>query len=311
MNRRAFLWTITATLGALRAGAFGHSDPPATEIALTLDDPKPDALAGMQGDEINRRILDAIGAARVKAALFVCGMRIDNPAGKAILEPWDAAGHEICNHSYSHRFYNSPRVSYEDYAADFVRDEPLISGYKHFRRRFRFPFLKEGDTAEKRDRFRALLHENHYSTGHVTVDASDWYIDQRMRMRLEKDPKANTVPYRDYYIAHIIDRARYYRQLGRDVLGHDIRHTILIHHNLLSALYLPDMMSALRGDRWKWVDATHAFDDPIFNRQPNILPAGESLIWALAKESGRFEDRLRYPGENDIYEKAKMDALDL
>jgi peptidoglycan-N-acetylglucosamine deacetylase len=51
--------------------------------------------------------------------------------------------------------------------------------------------------------------------------------------------------------------------------------------------------------------------DRVFDRQPNNVPAGESLIWALAKETGRFEDRLRYPGENDTYEKPILDQLRL
>jgi hypothetical protein len=45
--------------------------------------------------------------------------------------------------------------------------------------------------------------------------------------------------------------------------------------------------------------------------QPNILPAGESLIWALAKQSGKFDSELRYPGEDDVYENPRMDALKL
>jgi hypothetical protein len=35
------------------------------------------------------------------------------------------------------------------------------------------------------------------------------------------------------------------------------------------------------------------------------------LIWALAKESGKFEKELRYPGEDDVYENPRMDALRL
>ena len=35
------------------------------------------------------------------------------------------------------------------------------------------------------------------------------------------------------------------------------------------------------------------------------------LIQALAKESGKFEKELRYPGEDDVYENPKMDALKL
>lgn len=276
-----------------------------------MDDPKPDALAGVPGAEINRRILDTLAGARVKAVLFVTGMRVDNAAGKALVGEWDERGHLIGNHSYSHRNYNSAEITYEAFSADVLKNEPVIRGYRHFVRLFRYPVLKEGDSAEKRDRFRALLRQHGYRVGHVTVDASDWYIDQRLRARLEKGPKAKTEGYRDYYVAHIRDRARYYRRLARDVLGHDIRHTLLIHHNLLNALYLGDMMQALAADGWRWIDGARSFRDPVFRREPRIVPAGESLVWALAKESGRFESSLRYPGEDDVYEKLRMDALAL
>jgi len=62
---------------------------------------------------------------------------------------------------------------------------------------------------------------------------------------------------------------------------------------------------------WKPIDAVHAYEDPVYDLQPKTLPAGESLIWALAKESGKFDKELRYPGEDDIYENPKMDALGL
>jgi peptidoglycan-N-acetylglucosamine deacetylase len=302
---------MTGALAALKFGslsAFAASSP---ELAITMDDPKPDALAGMIGDEINRRILDALQREKLKAALFCTGMRIDNPAGPPLIRAWDAAGHLICNHTYSHRFYGSQKITYENFAEDFLKNELLIRGYKHFNRLFRYPFLKEGNTAEKRDRFRALLHEHGYRVGHVTVDASDWYVDQRLRARLEKDPKSDTAPYRDYYLDHIRDRARYYRQLAREVVGRDIRHTLLIHHSPLNAFFLGDLLAALRADGWNLVDAADAFRDPVFKREPKTLPAGESLVWALAKETGRYEGKLRYPGEDEVYEKPKMDALGL
>jgi len=54
-----------------------------------------------------------------------------------------------------------------------------------------------------------------------------------------------------------------------------------------------------------------AFSDKVFTRDPDIVPAGESLVWALAKETGKFESRLRYPGEDDVYEKPILDGLGL
>ena len=59
------------------------------------------------------------------------------------------------------------------------------------------------------------------------------------------------------------------------------------------------------------IDAEEAFSDEVFTRQPDTVPAGQSLLWALAKESGKFEARLRYPGEDDVYEKPVLDRLRL
>ena len=56
-----------------------------------------------------------------------------------------------------------------------------------------------------------------------------------------------------------------------------------------------------RSKGWGVIDAEEAFSDQVFSRQPDTAPAGQSLIWALAKETGKFEARLRYPGEDDVY----------
>jgi len=147
--------------------------------------------------------------------------------------------------------------------------------------------------------------------GHVTLDTSDWYINERMQQRLQQVPGAKLEPYRDYLIAHLLDRAVFYRRLALDVLGHDVRHTLLVHYSMINALFLDDVMTAFERSGWDWIDADRAYRDPVFLREPQTLPAGESLIWALAAETGRFKDRLRWPGEDDTYEKPKMDMLGL
>jgi peptidoglycan/xylan/chitin deacetylase (PgdA/CDA1 family) len=286
------------------------SDAARPQIALTLDDPTLKLGSVLKWQEANTRILKAIGAKDIRAALFVCGMRVDEADGAKLLSAWDEAGHLICNHSYSHKFYGE-QTSYADFAVDFLKNEKVIAPYHNRKALFRYPFLKEGDTADKRDRFRALLKERGYRVGHVTIDASDWYVSQRFVDRLGKQPNASVAPYRDYLAAHLLDRAAFYRQLALDVVGRDIRHTILVHFNPLNAYVLPDVLAAFEKAGWQWIDASLAFEDPVFRSQPQIVPAGESLVWALAKETGRFEDRLRYPGEDDAYEKPKMDAAGL
>jgi hypothetical protein len=186
-----------------------------------------------------------------------------------------------------------------------------LRGYSGFRKWFRFPALKEGQTRELRDRFRAFLAQHGYRNGAVTIDASDWYYNQRLLARIEADRGFDATLYQQPYLDHIWDRSRFYDQLSRDVLGRSVPHTLLIHYNLLNSLFLGDLLAMFRSKGWDVLDAEEAFSDRVFNRQPDTAPAGESLIWALAKETGKFEDRLRYPGEDDVYEKPMLDRLGL
>src|SRR5258706_15140569 len=327
MKRRKFLSHAKKSAGPfcsqffpppLRDSLFSQTAVPKTspnnsarpQLALTLDDPTLSLASVLKWQEANSRILKAISEKDVRAALFVCGMRVDEADGAKLLSSWDQAGHLICNHSYSHKFYGE-QTSYADFAVDFLKNEKVIASYRNRTALFRYPFLKEGDTADKRDRFRLLLKERGYRVGHVTIDASDWYVSQRFVDRLAKQPKAAITPYRDYLVAHLLDRAAFYRQLALDVFGRGIRHTLLVRFNPLNAFVLPDVLNAFEVAGGQWIDASLAFEDPIFRSQPQTLPAGESLVWALAKETGRFEDRLRYPGEDDVYESPKMDARGL
>ncbi|MGH9903430.1 MAG: polysaccharide deacetylase family protein, partial [Pyrinomonadaceae bacterium] len=220
-------------------------------------------------------------------------------------------GHIIANHSYSHHYYHSSKVGLEAYSQDVLRGEEVIRGLRNFRKLFRFPYLKEGNTVEKRDGMRAFLRERGYRNGHVTIDASDWYVDQRMSSRLAKDPAADVTPYRDFYLKHLWERSLFYDDLARKVLGRGVRHTLLLHHNVLNGLFLGDVLRMYQDKGWKLIDAAEAFNDPVYRSSPNTLPAGESLVWALAKETGKFDGLLRYPGEDGEYEKAAMDKLSL
>lgn len=79
----------------------------------------------------------------------------------------------------------------------------------------------------------------------------------------------------------------------------------------MNTLFLDDLLKMFESKGWQPIDAQAAFADAVFDRQPNTAPAGESLIWALAKETGRFDSELRYPGEDDVYEKPILDRLGL
>jgi hypothetical protein len=258
--------------------------------------------------EAEDRLLDALHGTRV--FLFAIGQAVDNEHGSRILKSWSDAGHLIGNHTYDH-IPLTGRTTPPEFEAGILQNEQALRGYSGFRKWFRFPSLKEGATREIRDRLRQFLASNSYRNGAVTIDASDWYYNQRLLDRVQSDPSFDVNRYREPYLSHIWDRAQYYDSLSREVLGRGVAHTLLIHYNLLNALFLSDLLAMFRSKGWGIVDAGEAFADKVFIRQPDIVPAGESLIWALAKETRKFDSRLRYPGEDDVYEKPVLDRLRL
>jgi peptidoglycan/xylan/chitin deacetylase (PgdA/CDA1 family) len=282
------------------------------QVAITIDDIalNADDTPLLSMGERNARILQALKAnGDLQAALFVCGMRIDNEQGKRLLAEWDKANHLIGNHSYSHFYF--PSVDLEKFSKDVARGEAMIAGLRNFRKLFRFPYLKEGNTPEKRDGMRKFLRENGYKQGYVTIDTSEWAIDARLRKRLKQNPQADLKPYRDFYLEHIWERTVFYDDLAKKVWKKPVRHTVLIHHNLVTALFLDDLIKMFRKKGWKVISAEKAFKDRVFSASPSIAPAGESIIWSLAKESGKFDSLLRYPAEDERYERKRMDELGL
>ena len=280
-------------------------------VSFTFDDGVTNDMPSYAFERWNNMLLGHLDKAGVKSVLFSMGHNKLDEKGMSLLASWNDRGHRIGNHTFSHPNYNSKTVTFEQFRDEFLKNDSLISKYSNYQRLFRFPYLKEGDTREKVDRFRALMEEHQYRNGHVTIDASDWYVDSRLRNRLRKDPNASIDGFRKFYLEHLYNRAIYYEDLAFKITGRHISHTLLLHHNLTSALFLGDLIALFRSRGWKIIDAEEAFRDEIFQRQPANLPAGESLIWALAKESGKFEALLRYPAEDSKYEMDEMDRLGL
>jgi peptidoglycan-N-acetylglucosamine deacetylase len=312
MNRRTFTKSLAVTAAALGLGgvpAFAHKSAP--QFSITMDDFFWQGAIKQTAQERNASILDTFSKHSIKAAAFVVGRNVEAQDGKDIIAAWDKAGHLIGNHTYSHRDFNAPEADVKTYSEDILRAEALLKDYPRFRKYLRFPMLKEGDTAEKRDGMRSFMTQNGYRNGHVSIDNSDWAIDQRLTARLKKDPNADLKPYREFYLEHMWSRADYYDSLASRVAGRPVKHTILVHFNLLNGLFLDDVIAMLKGKGWQPIDAEEAYTDAVFLAQPKVVPAGESIIWSIAKEKGTIAKTLRYPAEDSTYENKRMNKLGL
>lgn len=280
-------------------------------ISFTFDDGKTADLAGFKLHDWHGRILSALAKHQTKAIMFVAGHNKKSKQGIYMLTSWNNAGHYLANHTLNHPNFNQEEVTLEQYKNELLANDLIIKEYSNYLKLFRFPYLKEGNTPEKVVGFRTFLKEQGYKHGHVTIDCSDWYIDSRLRNRLTNQPDADVSGFKTYYINHIYQKALFYDSLAMALTGRHINHSLLLHHNLAAALFLDDLIAHFKTKGWRIMDAREAYRDKIYSTITRTIPAGESLTWSMAKESGRFESQLRYPAEGDQYEKAAMDSLGL
>jgi len=279
------------------------------KISLFFDDGMTYDRPGYTLKEWNGLLLDKLRHNDVQSILFVAGLNKFEGKGKYIIQSWNDNGHLIANHTMTHPNYNNKDVTTEGYRSELLSNDSLINGYSNYAKFFRFPYLKEGNTPEKVASFRSFMRKKGYRNGYVTIDASDWYIDMRLVERLKENPDADLTGFKKFYLEHIWERAQFYEKLSYKLNGRHINHTLLLHHNLAAALFIDDLIKMFKDKGWEPISAEEAYSDPVYETAPNY--AGESLIYALAKDSGNYEDILRYPAEDSRYERKRMNELGL
>ncbi|WP_370682294.1 polysaccharide deacetylase family protein [Comamonas sp. GB3 AK4-5] len=257
----------------------------------------------------NQQMLASLKAAEVSAMVFPSLVRTGGEAGLELIREWGRQGHAVGNHTASHHSLASAQVSLADFIADVQQAEASLRSMPRWTSMLRFPYLKEGDTLEKRDGMRRWMQSAGYRAAPVSIDASDWYYNQIYSVWMELGQAGKAEQVKAAYIAHLLDRGAYYDGLARQVLGRSPAHVLLLHTSRINAAALADVIAAFRAQGWTVVSPEMAFADPLYAMQPDTLPAGESVIWAMAKV--RQLPGLRYPAEDAVYEAPALEAQGL
>ena len=258
-------WLLPLLLGLLAACAHAEdtpAQPPEKRIALTFDDAPRAPGAFLSKDERTRSLIDSLGEAGVEqAAFFVNPGHIKGPEDERRIAAYVAAGHVIADHSATHPQLSNTEVA--DYLADIDAGEAWLRGREGYRPWFRYPYLDEGRGDEaKRDAVRAGLAERGLSDGYVTVEASDWFYEDAARKAVAKGQEIDRDALRDLYVQVHVDAAEFYDQLARDVTGRSPAHVMLLHETDLAALFIDDLVAALRAKGWTIITADEAYADP-------------------------------------------------
>ncbi|MEL7189050.1 MAG: polysaccharide deacetylase family protein [Pseudomonadota bacterium] len=291
---------LTACAASPQSVAQDNSMPvtAAKRIAFTFDDTPRHAGAFFTEDERTRLMIKALrdGGARQGAFFINPGKIPERPGAEARIAAYIEAGHVIANHTFSH-----PRLSRTEtgeYIADIDQASQWLSGREGTRAWFRYPYLDEGrNDKSKRDAVRDALKARGLINASPTVDASDWWIDSALG-KAEREGKAydQAAAGRVFVEVHV-EAAEFYNALALETYDRPIVHNILLHETDLSALFLGDLIAALKEAGWTIVTADEAFADPVYKGAPDVPSAQGTLVELAAWHKGIGSQRW-YPGND-------------
>ena len=198
---------------------------------------------------------------------FVNGDKLaSRPGAPEALQIWLDAGMNIGNHSWSHMSLTTNTA--EAFEQDIAKNEPTLGQYGEVRdwRWFRFPYLEEGETVEKRRAIRAWLTEHGYRIAQVTLQFADYeWNDAYCRCRAKQDEAAIARLKQSYLDAAAEDIA-----LGREeeqlVFGREIPDVMLLHETPFTTLMLPDLLDLLRKQGFSFESLSQVESDPAYSR---------------------------------------------
>jgi peptidoglycan/xylan/chitin deacetylase (PgdA/CDA1 family) len=280
---------LLALAAALFAAGAATAAEPRLKVALTFDDlPRNGTLPeGSKDSDFARDTIAVLREHRIPPSYgFVNAQKLErNPDGALALRIWVNGGHPLGSHTYDH--LNFTQNSVEDFQREILRNEPALEllmppGGKlagHDWRWFRYPFLHEGDTPEKRRAVRAFLQANGYRIAQTTLDWEDYMWNSAHARCWMKRDEDSLRWLRESYLATARDFIRFQVDYSRKVFGRDINHVALLHLGSFSAHILPDLFKLLAAEGFEIVTLEEAQSDPAYDYDPDVAsPNGGTLV---------------------------------
>jgi peptidoglycan-N-acetylglucosamine deacetylase len=278
--------SVLALAVLLAASPVGAAPPPAvptSKVALTFDDlpvhgPVP---KGRTRVEVIRDTLDALRAAKAPAVFgFInAGRGGGTPENDEILRMWRAAGYPLGIHSHTHMSLHDNPV--EAFEKDVLANEPTLRALMgsedwHW---FRFPYLRSGETIEKRRAASAMLRRHGYRVAEVTLDFADWAYHGPYARCVERGDQAGIEWLKKSYLDGAAASLASGREEAQRLYGRDIHHVMLLHVGGLNAVMMPALLRLLRDEGFALVSLPEAQSDAAYAVEPDIaLPTGSTLL---------------------------------
>jgi len=276
-----------------------------TRVTVTIDDfpQNGDLPPGMTRQEIAQKIIATLKANGVANPYgFSNGTFMEYaPGDKDIFKMWLAAGHPLGNHTYDHANLN--QIGVKAFLEDIAKQDDLLATFGNSpeavrrRRVFRYPFLDEGDTLEKRNAVRKYLSENGYRVAEVTTDYFDWAWNAAFnRCTIQEDVKS--IGWLKDHIGDSADRhLRGSNTVSEYLLNRRVPQIVLIHINAFTAMTLGSILKHWKEQGVQLVSLDETLADPIYQFDPKFAyDGGRTFLAQIAESRGlgiaNFDDTI-------------------
>jgi peptidoglycan/xylan/chitin deacetylase (PgdA/CDA1 family) len=245
----------------------------AQKLAITFDDlPRNGELPpGVTQAETAKNVVEILKKRHVPPVYgFINAKKLEgSPDGADGLKVW-AAAEPVGNHTYSHM--DLEQNTAEAFGREIAEDEPALEllQSKDTWHWFRYPYLHEGDTVEKRRAVRAYLKTHGYRIAQVTLDWEDYLWNTAYARCVAKNETKSMEWLRSSYLS----TASAFLDLGREqaklIYGHEINYVLLMHLGAYSSTILPDALDLLKKKGFKLVTLEEAESDPAYDGDPDV-----------------------------------------
>lgn len=273
----------------------------AQQMAITFDDLPIHGQAppGVSRVAIAESILKTIKREHLpKVYGFINGVEVErDPKTAPVLTAWRAAGEPLGNHSWSHIDLNA--VSAAGFETNIEKNEAMLTKLMDDQdwRWFRYPYLHEGGTLEKRRDVRAWLGEHGYKVAEVNMDFEDYLWNDPYARCMVKHDRAAITRLHDSYLATADEYVTVFRTLSQLVYGRDVRYILLLHIGAFDAKMLPELLRLYRMRGFTFISLPEAEDDPIYKDDPDFASIGGGAQLELMMDKAK----LKYPANAKPY----------
>ncbi len=254
----------------------------ATELAVTVDDLPAHGLLPrtMQRVAIAQHMISVLKRHAVPEVYgFVNGGQIrDHPERADIVKIWLQAGFRVGNHTFSHLDIN--RVTAAEYITDIERNEAVLAELAGPRwpRVFRYPYLHQGESREKREAVRRWLTAHGYTIAPVTVSFDDWAWNNAYARCVERSDDGSIEWLKRSFLEAAVSHLEWSRTVSHAAFGRQIRHILLLHVGGFVAEMLDDLLDAYGKAGVKMIALDRAMADPVYQLQADRTWQGESTF---------------------------------